>query len=646
VLSRLCGVVFIGMLIAGITSAQTVRPVSGVVAVSSGTVLIAYTDESGQEIGRSAGIGDPIYLNDEIRTGPDTSLQILLRDQTVFSIGPDAAIVFDEFVYDPANEDQAALSATVTKGVFKFISGKIANNKPEAMKIKLPNATASIRGTTVAGRVRPDGTSDVVLLSGSMSIQADSGAEPVDIFQSGWGTSVSNAGAVAEAFVVPDDLLNDILTIVAVDITAPQPASESASSGEQASNDQNSSDQNSNGQNNQASGPALTPETVETIEDVVLLLTSNVATGDDGNINVENLANYILSSGLADQLNIPPEDLIDDANSSLNIESSLLSFLVAGGQPLWVTISENGGETSFGNPPPSGSADNLIQTMRTLYDDTYSGIVSDTYAGSVTFAKSGLALVQGSIVNTVPVSYDSRGWATFTNSNPGSGQVDYTVVVNHDTAQITGSLAITAIETNSVAFNDYSGTISQTSFTADTLLNNVSLASSSNLSASNGNSGSYTFVGGFGSITDGTQTIDGAIGSFALSMFNDDDLQFIELDNAPAGTRSFINQNGEAINFNSSWTDAGGGVFNGSNVNYDLAQQVVVDSAYLAVDGVFSGDGSTLTYNSVTYDKIVNASGPDYYRNPDDFNDQLYIAQGVKIPALKVEQFQVGSATD
>ena len=302
-LSRLCGVVFIGMLIAGITSAQTVRPVSGVVAVSSGTVLIAYTDESGQEIGRSAGIGDPIYLNDEIRTGPDTSLQILLRDQTVFSIGPDAAIVFDEFVYDPANEDQAALSATVTKGVFKFISGKIANNKPEAMKIKLPNATASIRGTTVAGRVRPDGTSDVVLLSGSMSIQADSGAEPVDIFQSGWGTSVSNAGAVAEAFVVPDDLLNDILTIVAVDITAPQPASESASSGEQASNDQNSSDQNSNGQNNQASGPALTPETVETIEDVVLLLTSNVATGDDGNINVENLANYILSSGLADQLN-------------------------------------------------------------------------------------------------------------------------------------------------------------------------------------------------------------------------------------------------------------------------------------------------------------------------------------------------------
>ena len=64
------------------------------------------------------------------------------------------------------------------------------------------------------------------------------------------------------------------------------------------------------------------------------------------------------------------------------------------------------------------------------------------------------------------------------------------------------------------------------------------------------------------------------------------------------------------------------------------------------MDGVFSGDGSTLTYNSVTYDKIVNASGPDYYRNPDDFNDQLYIAQGVKIPALKVEQFQVGSATD
>ena len=52
---------------------------------------------------------------------------------------------------------------------------------------------------------------------------------------------------------------------------------------------------------------------------------------------------------------------------------------------------------------------------------------------------------------------------------------------------------------------------------------------------------------------------------------------------------------------------------------------MVVDSAYLAVDGVFSGDGSTLIYNSVTYDNIVNASGLDYYRNPYKFNDQPLI---------------------
>ena len=67
-------------------TAQIKRPVSGVVAFASGDIRISYQAESGEVIGRSAGIGDPIYLNDEIATGPDTNLQILLKDQTVFTL--------------------------------------------------------------------------------------------------------------------------------------------------------------------------------------------------------------------------------------------------------------------------------------------------------------------------------------------------------------------------------------------------------------------------------------------------------------------------------------------------------------------------------------------------------------------------------
>ena len=59
--------------------AQTKRPVSGVVAATSGEIQISYTTEDGDNIGRIADIGDPIYLNDVIRTGPEQKLQILLE---------------------------------------------------------------------------------------------------------------------------------------------------------------------------------------------------------------------------------------------------------------------------------------------------------------------------------------------------------------------------------------------------------------------------------------------------------------------------------------------------------------------------------------------------------------------------------------
>ena len=65
-------------------------------------------------------------------------------------------------------------------------------------------------------------------------------------------------------------------------------------------------------------------------------MVANVASDDEGNINIDDLAQFILTSGLAEQLGISPEDLNDDANSNLNIEAELLQYppQVAFGKPL------------------------------------------------------------------------------------------------------------------------------------------------------------------------------------------------------------------------------------------------------------------------------------------------------------------------
>ena len=199
--------------------AQTARPISGVIAATNAPIQISYINEDGESIGRIAGVGEPIYLNDEISTADGSTLQVLLRDQTVFSIGPNSTLIFDEFVFDPTALDEVALSASVTKGTFKFISGKVSKLKPGAMKLKLPNATASIRGTSVAGRVSDTGASDLVLLSGAVQLEAQGSVAPIDLVVPGWGVSVADTGAASEPAPFSAEDIDDIIQEVEPDET-------------------------------------------------------------------------------------------------------------------------------------------------------------------------------------------------------------------------------------------------------------------------------------------------------------------------------------------------------------------------------------------------------------------------------------------
>lgn len=109
--------------------------------------------------------GEPIWLGDEIVTGPGATLQILLRDETVFTVGPGSRLVIDEFVYEPA-DDSGRVRARLLDGVFRFVTGRIARRRPEAMEVELPAGNLGIRGTLVA--VRADGATgeSVVVLLG------------------------------------------------------------------------------------------------------------------------------------------------------------------------------------------------------------------------------------------------------------------------------------------------------------------------------------------------------------------------------------------------------------------------------------------------------------------------------------------------
>ena len=187
----------------------------GIVAAVNGRVEVL---KPGQ-IGRAVESGEPIYLGDEISTGSEGRLQILLMDETVFTIGPNSAIVIDTFVYDPLTHE-GELKAKVVKGVFRFLTGKIAKKKPTQMEVELPSGTIGIRGTIVAGEV--NGKESLVMLMGPgdrnntaardgkfilRNKVTEGGKEKIkkiEVDRSGFGSKITGDGAPpTKAFKVP-----------------------------------------------------------------------------------------------------------------------------------------------------------------------------------------------------------------------------------------------------------------------------------------------------------------------------------------------------------------------------------------------------------------------------------------------------------
>ena len=134
----------------------------GVAAALRGDVVRVAAKDGGGDIGPVSS-GTRIFLGEQIEVGQGGRMQIMLLDETVFTLGSGARLTMDEFIYDPASQT-GSMATKITKGAFRFVSGKLAKSSPEAMKVKLPSASLSIRGTQVAGIVDDQGGSQIVLV--------------------------------------------------------------------------------------------------------------------------------------------------------------------------------------------------------------------------------------------------------------------------------------------------------------------------------------------------------------------------------------------------------------------------------------------------------------------------------------------------
>lgn len=98
---------------------------------------------------RPVALRQRIAFGDLIQTGKASQMQLLLLDRSTFSIGANASLRIDRFVYDPVRGRTSGTS--VAKGAFRFMSGQ--QNRGNSGTIASPVATIGIRGTILDGVV-------------------------------------------------------------------------------------------------------------------------------------------------------------------------------------------------------------------------------------------------------------------------------------------------------------------------------------------------------------------------------------------------------------------------------------------------------------------------------------------------------------
>jgi hypothetical protein len=96
-------------------------------------------------------IGKSIFFNEHINTSKSGLVQVLLVDGSTFTVGPDSDLTIDKFVYDP-NKKTGEMVATFSKGVMRFVGGKLSKNDG-GVTVNTPQGALAIRGGMFMGQI-------------------------------------------------------------------------------------------------------------------------------------------------------------------------------------------------------------------------------------------------------------------------------------------------------------------------------------------------------------------------------------------------------------------------------------------------------------------------------------------------------------
>jgi hypothetical protein len=143
-------------------------------------------------------VGVDVQANEIVTTGATDRAHLLFLDGSSLTVGPQARLTIDRFVYDP-NAKTGELAVNATQGVFRFVGGKISKTAP--VTIRTPSASLTIRGGIMLVSVEPARTVATFMFGREMTVTANGQTRVVS--RPGWQVVVAAGQVPGQAQAVP-----------------------------------------------------------------------------------------------------------------------------------------------------------------------------------------------------------------------------------------------------------------------------------------------------------------------------------------------------------------------------------------------------------------------------------------------------------
>jgi len=181
--------------LAGFAAASATVPMAASAQSRVGVTSATSGDPRGKppaQAERVLRVGVDVQANEAITTGIDDRAHLLFLDGSSLTVGPQARLTIDRFVYDPASK-KGDLAVRATEGVFRFVGGKISKTRP--VTVVTPSASLTIRGGIMLIDVQPTRTIATFMFGIEMTVVANGVTQTVT--RPGWQVTVLTGSAPA-----------------------------------------------------------------------------------------------------------------------------------------------------------------------------------------------------------------------------------------------------------------------------------------------------------------------------------------------------------------------------------------------------------------------------------------------------------------